>query len=164
MARPAAERGSRFGAWLGEQLAPAPGRFAFAAKLAAICTITAVATAIYRTPDPALAAYLAFFLNARDRVTSLLLEVVLTLLVAILLGIILATAMLVLDHAAWRVGAIAALSFGLLFLASASKLKPLAAIFGLILGYGLDKLGQIQVGEAATRLLLYTWLFAAMPA
>ena len=164
MARPAADRAGGFGAWLGGQLAPAPGRFAFAAKLAAVCTITAAATAIYRTPEPALAAYLAFFLNARDRATSLLLEVVLTLLVAILLGIILATAMLVLDHAAWRVGAIAALSLGFLFLASASKLKPLAATFGLIVGFGHDKLGQMQVGEEATRALLYTLLFVAMPA
>ena len=64
----------------------------------------------------------------------------------------------------WRMGAIAALSFGFLFLASASKLKPLAPIFGLIVGYALDVLGQTPVGEAATRALLYTWLFVAMPA
>ena len=164
MARPAADRPGEWAAWLREQLAPGPGRLAFAAKLAAICTITAVATAIYRTPEPALAAYLAFLLNARDRATSLLLEVVLTLVVAIVLGIVLAVAMLVLDHAAWRVGAIAALSLGFLFLGSASKLKPLAANIGLVVGYGLDKLGQVQVGEEATRALLYTWLFVAMPA
>ena len=164
MARPAADRAGGFGAWLGQQLAPSPGRLAFAAKLAAICTITAVATAVYRTPEPALAAYLAFFLNARDRATSLLLALLLTLIVAIVLAIVLATAMLVLDHAAWRVGAIAVLSFTLLFLASASKLKPLAANIGMILAFALDKLGQTQVGEEATRALLYTWLFVAMPA
>ena len=164
MARRAADRADAWTAWLREQLAPSSSRFAFAAKLAVVCTITAVACAIYRTPEPALAAYLAFFLNARDRAESLILEVALTLVVAIVLGVILATAMLVLDHAAWRVGAIAALSFGFLFLASASKLKPLAATFGLIVGYGLDKLGQVQLGEEATRALLYTWLFVAMPA
>ena len=164
MARPADNRAGEWAAWLREQRAPGPGRFDFAAKLAVVCTITAVATAIYRTPEPALAAYLAFFFNVRDRATSLLLDLVLTLIVAVLLGVILATAMLVLDHAAWRVGAIAALSLGFLFLGSASKLKPLAGIFGLIVGFGLDKLGQLQVGEEATRLLLYTWLFVAMPA
>jgi multidrug resistance protein MdtO len=164
MARPAVDRAGGFLAWLGDQLAPTPGRFAFAAKLAAICTTTALATAIYRTPDPALAVYLAFFVNARDRVTSLLLEIVLTLVVAIVLGLVLATAMLVLDHPAWRVGAIAAVSFGLLFLASASKLKPLAANIGMILGFALDKLGLAHAGEEATRALLYTLLFVAMPA
>jgi multidrug resistance protein MdtO len=164
MARLVADRGGGFLAWLGDQLAPTPGRFAFAAKLAAICTTTALATAIYRTPDPALAAYLAFFLNARDRATSLLLEIVLTLVVAIVLGMVLGAAMVVLDHAAWRVGAIAVLSFVLLFLASASKLKPLAANIGMILGFGLDKLGLAQVGEEATRALLYTFLLVAMPA
>ena len=164
MARRAADCAGVRTAWLREQLAPGPGRLAFAAKLAVVCTFTAVACAIYRTPEPALAAYLAFFLNGRDRAESLILEVALTLVVAIVLGVILATAMLVLDHAAWRVAAIAALSFGFLFLASASKLKPMAATFGLIVGYGLDKLGQVQLGEEATRALLYTWLFVAMPA
>jgi multidrug resistance protein MdtO len=164
MALLVASRDTGFCGWLGQQLAPTPGRFAFAAKLAAVCTITAAATAIYRTPEPALAVYLTFFMNVRDRATSLLLELLLTLIVTIVLGVILGTAMLVLDHAAWRVGAISVLSFVMLFLASASKLKPLAATIGLILGYGLDKLGQVQVGEEATRALLYTWLFVAMPA
>jgi multidrug resistance protein MdtO len=164
MARPADSRAGEWAAWLREQLAPRPGRFDFAVKLAVICTMTAAATAIYRTPEPALAAYIAFFFNVRDRATSLLLDLVLTLIVAILLGIILATAMLVLDHAAWRAGAIAALSLGFLFLGSASKLKPLAGIFGLIVGFGLDKLGQLHVGEEVTRALLYTFLFVAMPA
>jgi hypothetical protein len=34
----------------------------------------------------------------------------------------------------------------------------------MILGFGLDKLGLAQVGEEATRALLYTFLFVAMPA
>ncbi len=164
MARRAADPVRQGGAWLREQLAPEPGRVSFAAKLAAICTITAVATAIYRTPEPALAAYLAFFLNVRDRTTSLILDLVLTLIVAFIVVLVIVTARLVLDHAAWRLGAIGALSFALLFLASASKLKPLAATIGLIVGYALDKLGQVQTGEEATRGLLYAWLFVAMPA
>jgi multidrug resistance protein MdtO len=164
MAPPVTSHSGGILAWLKEQLAPRPGRAAFAVKLASICAITALATAIYRTPEPALAAYLAFFVNARDRATSLLLEVVLTFLVAVLIGVVLVTAIFVLDHPALRVCAIAALSFGLLFLASASKLKPLAGTFALIIGYGLDKLGQVQVGEEATRGLLYAWLFVAMPA
>src|ERR1700761_7754116 len=164
MARPAVDRAGAWTAWLRDQLAPRPGRAAFAAKLSLICALTALATAIYRTPEPALATYLAFFLNVRDRTTSLLLDLLLTLIVALVIGLVLATAMLVLDHAAARVGAIAALSFGLLFLASASKLKPLAATIGLIVGYALDKLGEVQMGEEATRGLLYAWLFVAMPA
>jgi multidrug resistance protein MdtO len=164
MAPPVASRSGGIFAWLKDQLAPRSGRAAFAVKLAIICAITALATAIYRTPEPALAAYLAFMVNARDRATSFLLEVVLTFLVAVLIGIVLVTAIFVIDYPALRVCAIAALSFGFLFLASASKLKPLAANFALVVGYGLDKLGQLQVGEAATRELLYAWLFVAMPA
>ena len=164
MAPPVAEPGRRFSGWLAGQLAPDPGRLAFAAKLAIICSVTALATAIYRTPEPALAAYLAFFLNVRDRATSLILNVVLTLLVALLIAIVMVTAIAVLDHPAARVAAIAFLSLGFLFLASASRLSPLAATFALILGYALDKLGQVKAGEAATRELLYAWLFVAVPA
>lgn len=164
MAPPADRDGGGFVAWLKAELAPRPGRLPFAAKLGAVCAITALATAIYRTPEPATAAYLAFFLNKRERATSFLIEVLMTLVIAILLGIVMATAILTLDHPAWRVAAIAALSFGLLFLGSASKLKPLAGISGVIIGYGLDKLGQVQIGEVGTRELLYGWLFVAMPA
>jgi multidrug resistance protein MdtO len=55
-------------------------------------------------------------------------------------------------------------SFGLLFLASASKLKPLAAIIAMIVGYGLDLLSDAHVGELATRGYLYAWLFVTIPA
>jgi multidrug resistance protein MdtO len=163
MAPPAADAGQGVGAWLFRQLAPEHGRLAFAAKLAAACAVTAGAAVFYRTPEPAVAAYLAFFVNARDRTTSLILELLLPILVGIILFIVLLTAAVVLDHPAWRLVAMALLSFGFLFLASASKLKPLAGIFGLLVGYALDKLGGVQLGEEATRGLLYGWLFVAMP-
>lgn len=164
MALLAVEGRPGLGQWLKRQLAPAPGRWAFAAKLATVCALTTGAAVLYRTPEPALAAYLAFFVSARDRTTSLIMGLLLPLLVAVILFIVFVAAMFTLDHAAWRVAAMAALSFGFLFLASASKLKPLAATFGLIVGYGLDKLGSVQLGEEATRGLLYAWLFIAMPA
>jgi multidrug resistance protein MdtO len=164
MALLAVEAQPGFGRWLMRQLAPASGRWEFAAKLAAVCAITTGAAVLYRTPEPAVAAYLAFFVSARDRATSLVMGLLLPLLVAIILLIVFVTAMFTLDHPAWRVAAMAALSSGFLFLASASKLKPLAATFGLIVGYGLDKLGGVQLGEEATRGLLYAWLFVAMPA
>jgi multidrug resistance protein MdtO len=70
----------------------------------------------------------------------------------------------VLDVPLLRFTAIALISFGLLFLASASKLKEIGGIIALIAGYGLDILGQAQIGELATRALLYAWLFVIIPA
>ncbi|MEJ0024783.1 MAG: FUSC family protein [Rhizomicrobium sp.] len=149
--------------WLG-LLAPAPGRLEFATRQALICALTALVVEIYQTPDAALTIYLVFFLNKADRATSLVMNVVLLLLVTTVIALVIGVAMLVIDAPAWRVASIAALSFGLLFLASASKLRPVGAIIALIIGYALDLLGTLHIGEIATRALLYAWLFAGIPA
>jgi multidrug resistance protein MdtO len=145
-------------------LAPRPGRLEFAARLALISALTVLIAEIYRTPEPALAAYIVFFLNRENRTLSLILNVVLTLLITVIIGLVILVAMLVLDDPMWRVVSMALISFGLLFLASASKLAPLASTIALIIGYALDELGLIQVGELGTRALLYAWLFVGIPA
>jgi multidrug resistance protein MdtO len=71
---------------------------------------------------------------------------------------------LVVDDAMWRVISIAVISFGLMFLASASKLRPIAGTLALIVGYALALLGTIQTGELATRALLYIMLDLAITA
>src|SRR4029077_20172161 len=70
----------------------------------------------------------------------------------------------VIDQPLWRVISITVVSFGLLFLTSASRLKPLGAIIALIVGYALDLLSSAEVGELATRGYLYAWLFVVIPA
>jgi multidrug resistance protein MdtO len=145
-------------------LAPQPGRVASAARLAAICALTVLVAEIYQTPDPALTAYVVFFLVHEDRATSVIMSVVLLLVFTVTLGIIFATAILVADDPMWRVVSMTVISFCLLFLASASKLRPIAGIVALIVGYALDELGLIQLGELATRGLLYAWLFVGIPA
>jgi multidrug resistance protein MdtO len=145
-------------------LAPQPGRFEFAIRLALICALTVLVAEIYQTPEPALATYIVFFLNRENRTLSLILTVVLTLLITVIIGIVILASMLVLDDPMWRVISIALISFGLLFMASASKLRPLASTIALIIGYALDELGLIQVGELGTRALLYAWLFVGIPA
>lgn len=145
-------------------LAPNSERLEFATRLALICALTTLATEIYQTPFPALAAYLPFFFNRPERTVSLILSVALTLVIAVAIGIVFLVANVVLDDPMWRVIAIAALSFGLLFLGSASKLQPVASSVALIVGYALAQLGTIQKGELATRALLYVELAVAIPA
>jgi multidrug resistance protein MdtO len=58
----------------------------------------------------------------------------------------------------------AAISFTLLFLVSASKLKPIGSTLTLIIAYALDLLGSVPLGELVTRAFLYTLLFVAIPA
>jgi multidrug resistance protein MdtO len=145
-------------------LAPRPGRFGLAARLALICALTVLVAEIYQTPEPALAAYIVFFLNEEDRTTSLIISAALTVVLTLIIGLVLVVAIVVTDDPMWRFVSMAALSFGFLFLASASKLRPIGSTLALIVGYALDELGTIQVGEEATRGLLYAWLFVGIPA
>jgi len=169
MARPADSlrpRGprTRLGAALEDLLEPSRERLELALRLTLICGLTTVATAYYRLPEPALTAYLVFFLNRPARTTSLIMNVALVVLISIVIGLIFLLAMVVADAPAWRVVAMALSSAAFLFLASASKLRPVGPILALIVAYALDLLGSIPQGELATRALLYAWLFVAVPA
>lgn len=148
--------------WL-QLLASNPERLEFATRLALICSLTALVTGVYQTPDAALAVYFAFFLNRPERTVSLILSVAFPLIIAIVLALILLVANLVADDAMWRVISIVVISFGLLFLASASQLRPIAGTIAMVVGYALDLLGRIQTGELATRGLLYLALCVAIP-
>ncbi len=145
-------------------LRPFPGRLEFAARLALICALTTLIAEIYQTPEPALTTYVAFFVMKPDRATSVVMSIVLVLLISIVIGLLIPVSMAVIDQPAWRVASMVLISFGLLFLASASKLKPVGSIIALIAAYALDLLSKAQIGEIATRALLYAWLFVGIPA
>ena len=124
-------------------LEPAPGRLEFATRLALICALTALAAELYRLPDPALLVYIVFFLNRPDRATSLVTNVALGILITLVIGLIMLVSRAVLDVPLWRVVAIAVISFSLLFLTSASKLRPVGSIIALIVRpSGLDRDGS----------------------
>ena len=142
----------------------APGRLDLALRLALICALTTLLAQYYETPEPALTAYLAFFLNRPDRATSVLLSVAMTLIVTIVLGLTVLVARAVVNDPPSRVVSMAAISFVLLFLVSASKLRPVAGSIALIMAFALDELGAVPGGELATRGVLYAWLFVGIPA
>ena len=164
MALHAIEGPRPIGAGLLELLGSRPGRLEYALRLALICALTALVVAIYETPSPALTAYVVFFLNKPDRVESLVLNGVMLVLITLIIGFTMLVAMAVVDVPFWRLTAMTIISLWLLFLTSASKLRPLGAIIALIVGYALDLLGRVHGGEIATRALLYVWLFIGIPA
>ncbi len=147
-------------------MAPQPGRFELATRLAVICAFTVLVVEIYQTPDPALAVYVVFFLNRDNRAVSLILNFALVVLLTVIIGFVLLLAMFVINDPMWRVIGMTAISIAILFVASASKLSPLGGTIALIVGYALDLLGTIplSIGELATRSLLYAWLFVGIPA
>src|SRR5271169_2521903 len=147
-------------------MAPRPGRLELAARLAVICALTVLVVEIYQTPDAALTVYVAFFFNRGDRAVSVILSVVLVALITVIVGFIVLVAMVVINDPMWRVVSMTAISIAILFVASASKLRPIGGIIALIVGYALDLLGTTPLanGELATRSLLYAWLFVGIPA
>ncbi|MET3620291.1 FUSC family protein [Burkholderia ambifaria] len=144
-------------------LAPFPGRTSIAVRVALICALTVLVTSANGTPEAALSAYVVFFMIRADRVTSIVLAAALLLIVTIVIGLVLGIAIFSIDYSILRVACMAVLSVGLLYLTSASTLRPVGAILAMIVGFGLDQLGLAPFGEAATRALLYIWLTIAIP-
>lgn len=145
-------------------LAPAPGRLEYAVRMAAICVIATLVAEIYKTPDPALTAYVSFYVVHPDRTLSVALGVFFTLVITFVIGVAFILANITLDYASWRVLAMTVVSLVFLFLTSASKLQPVGATIAFIVAYALDLLGSIPAGEIGTRGLLYAWLFVGIPA
>jgi multidrug resistance protein MdtO len=143
--------------------APRPERAGFALRQGLTCALTAIVTQVLHTPEPALAVYVVFFLNKPDRTQSVVQNIVFLVVISLVIGLLLLLAMAVLDDPLWRFTAIGLVSFVLLFLASASKLRPLAPILALIIGFGLDKLGLAPSDGLATRAILDAWQIVAVP-
>lgn len=141
-----------------------PERLEFTTRLALVCALTTLVDEIYQNPDIALTVYIAFFLNRRERTLSLILSIAFTIVVSVVIALTFGIAREVVDDPMWRVASIALVSFVLLFLGSASRLRPIAGTIALITAYALALLGTVQAGELATRALLYAWLFVAIPA
>lgn len=163
MARPAADNlRLRLGDLLA-LLAPSPGRTAATTRIAVASTLTALICATYGTPEAAISAYIIFFINRADRTTSIVMSVAALILISLIIGLVIWLADFTLDSPLLRVACMTVLSAGLLFLTSASKLRPIGAIVAMIIGFGLDELGLVPAGELATRGLLYAWLMLAIP-
>jgi len=142
---------------------PAPGRLGYALRMAAGCTTTVLVGEIWQVPDLGVPALVTMALWQKDRVTNALVGVLVNIVVVFLLLLIYGLIKITLDHAMELVIVIALLSFGFFFLGSASKLKPVAYMFGLIIVFGLVVIDQVPVGEVITRAILYTDLFLAVP-
>src|ERR1700728_3491467 len=80
-------------------LADRPVRLEFAFRLALICALTALVTAVYQTPEPALAVYMVFFLNRGDRTTSVIMNIALTVVITVVIGFVFIVAPLAADYA-----------------------------------------------------------------
>ncbi|WP_042877626.1 FUSC family protein [Cupriavidus necator] len=163
MAQPAADKLRLGPADIRALLAPFPGRAAATTRVAVACALTVLVTSIYGTPEAAISAYVIFFVNRADRTSSIVMSVAALVLVSLIIGMVMWLADFSIDDPLRRVACMAVVSAALLFLTSASKLRPVGAIVAMIVGFGLDELGLVPAGEIATRALLYVWLMVAIP-
>ncbi|SCU98273.1 Multidrug resistance protein MdtO [Cupriavidus necator] len=163
MAQPAADK-LRLGlADIRALLAPLPGRAAATTRITVACTLTVLVTSLYGTPEAAISAYVIFFINRADRTSSIVMSVAALVLVSLVIGLVLWLADFSVDDPPRRVACMAVASAAVLFLTSASKLRPIGGILAMIIGFALDELGLVPAGEIATRALLYAWLMVAIP-
>ena len=142
---------------------PFPGRGATALRVAAVSVLVVLVSMALKIPETAVSVFLVFFLQKPDSATTVLMCIALSILLPLIVGIVLLLAILTLDYPAARVAAMALMSFGILWLSSASKLGSVGNTIGLVVAYGLDLLGKGNNGELVTRGLLYALQFTMMP-
>lgn len=148
---------------LGDWLRAEPGRFELALRLALVCTISAGIAEWFQTPEPALTAYVGFFLLRADRVSSIAMSAALLMLATVLIALVAWMSNGLIGRPEALLATMAAITFALFFLTSASKLAPVGGIIGLVTTFALSLIGLAPNGELATRALLYGWLMAGIP-
>lgn len=140
-----------------------PGRGSNALRMAAACTATVLVGEIWQVPDLAVPALVTMALWQKDRVTNVLAGFGVNILFGVIILMMFGLVRVTLDHPMGLAIATALLSFGFFFLGSASKLKPVAYMLGLVVVYAMIALGNVPIGELATRALLYADLFILVP-
>ncbi len=143
--------------------APLPGRGGHSLRMAAACSMVVLIGEIWQIPDVAVPALCTMAIWQKDRTTNLLAGVAVNILIILILTLLFLLIHLTLDHPVGLVVAITLLSFGFFFLGSASKLKPVSYLLGLIVVFALIVADQAPIGEIATRALLYADLFILVP-
>lgn len=146
-----------------ELLAPFPGRLSRAFEISLVSALVVIVSMTFQIPSPDVSAYVIFFAAKENSGLNMLMSLVFVVVVAVVVAISLGLSILFIDLPEMRILALAAVAFTFFFLATASKLAPLAGTMGLIIAYVLDLLGSTPIGEITTRGLLYAWLFVAMP-
>lgn len=144
-------------------LAPFPGRFAMAWRVALLCALVAGTAMVFKVPESAIGCYLIIFLYRPDGAEGVGQAIGIILLVSLVVlamaPVIQATA----DTPLLRLCVIAGVSFAFVFLGSASTLGEQSSIIALVVAFVLTLVDRLPAGEIATRGLLYAWQMASMP-
>ena len=144
-------------------LAPAPGRFAMAWRIALLCALVTATAMLYRIPEAAISCYLVIFLMRPDASETIGQAVGLIGLATVVVAGMAPLMSATMDSAFLRLLVMAAASFATLYLASASSLGETGAIVGLVIAFIMTLTSDVPAGIVATEGLKYAWEMAVMP-
>ncbi|MFT0533439.1 FUSC family protein [Castellaniella hirudinis] len=145
------------------ELAPFDGRLSTAWRVAATCALTVMVFMTYGIPLAAIGCYLVLFLMKPNPAETLLMALGICVLVALIVPVLFGVTWLTIEYPVARLAVIVALSGSFMFLGAASPVGPAGGIIALVIVFVLTLLGEVPVGEAATRAILYAALMALAP-
>ena len=159
-----ASRGRELSAWLREELAPRPGRFAAVMRIAGSCAIAVAIAMAFQIPLPEYVVYLVFVISRRESVATLITAV--GVAVGATLAVALSLVLLTVDAGdpALRLPLMAGIAFLTMLLARVSTLGPLAYLVGFIMVLTQTMVDTIPSPEMLTRLVLWLWVVVMIPA
>lgn len=144
-------------------LYPFSGRFAMAWRIALLCALVSATAMLFKIPEAAISCYLVIFLMRPDASETIGQAVGLiglaTVIVALMAPLMTAT----MDSAFLRLMVMAAASFVMLYLSSATSLGETGAIIGLVIAFIMTLSSDVPAGIVASEGLMYAWEMAVMP-
>lgn len=146
-----------------DELMPFDGRLASAIRVASVCALTTMIFMVYGIPLVAIGCYLVIFVLKPNISGSMLMGIGIIVLASIVIWILLGLVQLTVDRPILRMALLAAFSFLFLYLGVASKVGEAGSIVALVIAFVMSLVGQIPLGEIATRAVLYAWLMASVP-
>lgn len=146
-----------------EELLPFEGRAGMAWRVAAQCMLASAVFMTYGIPLAAIGCYLVLFIMKPDSTESSLMAVGITVLVSLVVGLMFAILQWTINSPVAQMGVLVGASILFLYLGAASQIGPGGNILALVVAFIMTLVGEVPLGEVATRGMLYAWLMATAP-
>jgi hypothetical protein len=149
--------------WLRRELAPFPGRAAATARIVVTVVLVVVISMALQIPQPALSAYMVFFVTKENKVLTTLTGVLLIVGVTIAIAVSLLVYRYTFDFPALRIPAMAVILFAGFYFSRVFVIGPLAFAIGFVLAVTQSVAELVPSAEFLVRSLLWLWVAVTYP-